>query len=64
MRESCLAENGWIRADAVAAELAASERRGWAPQQLWYLFVLEAWMRNEATSGAESRINSFLGVPA
>jgi asparagine synthase (glutamine-hydrolysing) len=48
MRESCLAEAGWIRRDAVLAELAAAARRGSAPQQLWYLFVLESWVRAEA----------------
>jgi hypothetical protein len=51
MRESLLAENLLIRPDGVAAELAASQRRGWAPHQLWYLFVLEMWMRAEAASG-------------
>jgi len=31
----------------VLGELAASARRGWARHQLWYLFVLESWMRAE-----------------
>jgi len=47
MRESRLAAQGWIRSEAVQAELAASARRGWAPRQLWYLFVLESWVRAE-----------------
>ncbi len=50
MRTSHLAERGLIRSEAVSTELAVSEQRGWAPHQLWYLFVLEMWMRAEAAS--------------
>jgi len=64
MRESRLAEAGWIRSDAIAAELTAAERRGWAPQQLWYLFVLEAWLQTEPTTGMSINTSSFSGVPA
>ena len=45
LRSSRLAAHGWIRPEGVQAELAASARRGWAGLQLWYLFVLESWMR-------------------
>lgn len=45
LRSSRLVEDGWIRAEGLRAELAASARRGWARQQLWYLLVLETWMR-------------------
>jgi asparagine synthase (glutamine-hydrolysing) len=48
LRSSRLVAEGWIRSESLLAELAASARRGWAPQQLWYLFVLESWMQAEA----------------
>jgi len=62
MRESRLAEHGWIRSKHVVAELAASKQRGWAPHQLWYLFVLEMWMRAETASGDRFATHSSGGV--
>ena len=47
LRSSRLVAEGWIRSEGVLGELAASARRGWARHQLWYLFVLESWMRAE-----------------
>jgi asparagine synthase (glutamine-hydrolysing) len=46
-RDSVLARDGWIRADPVLRCLADSAETGSAPLQLWYLLVLEAWMRSE-----------------
>ena len=62
MRDSLLGKHGWIRSQGVLAELAASRRRGWAPHQLWYLFVLESWMRAEAASGDLFATHSQSGV--
>jgi asparagine synthase (glutamine-hydrolysing) len=45
--DSILAAEGWIRADAVRRELNRAAQRGVAPKQLWYLFVLESWLRAE-----------------
>ena len=47
LRESVLEERGWIRAGAARAQLAEAARRGWAPNRLWYIFVLESWLRRE-----------------
>ena len=44
---SILAEQGLISPDSVRGLLSASAQKGWAPIQLWYLFVLEAWFRRE-----------------
>ena len=44
---SRLGDAGWIRPAAVRKQLAAAGERGWASLQLWYLFVLENWMRHE-----------------
>ena len=46
-RDSLLERQGWIRGDAVIARLEQASRAGWAPNQLWYLFVLESWLRRE-----------------
>jgi len=44
---SRLVGDGWIRSEGLRAELTASVRRGWARHQLWYLYVLESWLRAE-----------------
>jgi asparagine synthase (glutamine-hydrolysing) len=51
-RGSLLQRGGWIRADAVlrAVERAAAQRQ--ASQQLWYLYVLEFWLRYETSEKA------------
>ena len=54
-QDSILDSEGWIRADSVIAQLGAAAGRGWAPQQLWYLFVLESWMKS-ANNGKERRL--------
>jgi asparagine synthase (glutamine-hydrolysing) len=47
LRSSRLVRDGWIRSEGLRAELTASARRGWARHQLWYLYVLESWLRVE-----------------
>ena len=49
---SQLGREGWIRPQAVREQLDTAAARGWAPNQLWYLFVLEHWLRNESSSPA------------
>ncbi len=41
-----LAEMDWVRPAEIQAELERSVTRGGAPKQLWYLFVLENWLRS------------------
>jgi asparagine synthase (glutamine-hydrolysing) len=48
-RDSLLHREGWIDADRVLAVLKSSVAQGAAPPQLWYLFVLELWLRYEST---------------
>ena len=45
--DSILEREGWIRSSAVLNELDAAATRQKAPLQLWYLFVLENWIRYE-----------------
>ena len=46
-RDSLLEKEGWLRSGAVLQWLEDASRTGMAPKQLWYLFVLESWLRNE-----------------
>jgi asparagine synthase (glutamine-hydrolysing) len=50
MRDSVLVGDGWIRGEAFFNALRVASRRGWAPLQLWYVFVLETWLRSERAS--------------
>lgn len=56
--DSLLAREGWIDPRAVLTQLDAAAERGHAPNQLWYLFVLESWLRSEhrepASAGASN----------
>lgn len=47
LHDSLLESEGWIRKDATLSWLEQSARRGEAPNQLWYIFVLESWLRRE-----------------
>jgi asparagine synthase (glutamine-hydrolysing) len=44
---SILARSGWIQEDNVLGELHRSVRRGQACDELWNLFVVESWLRQE-----------------
>ncbi len=46
-----LAEHGYLEPEAVERELALARQTGHAPLYLWYLFVLERWMRHEHARG-------------
>lgn len=45
--DSLLAAEGWINSRAAISELEKARQRGSSPKQLWYLFVLEEWLRRE-----------------
>jgi len=47
LRNSILEKEGWIRSDPVLDQLALAAHRGQASDQLWYIFVLESWVRHE-----------------
>jgi len=46
-RDSLLQSEGWISMEAALAQLDRAAVLGWAPNQLWYIFVLESWLRRE-----------------
>jgi asparagine synthase (glutamine-hydrolysing) len=45
--ESLLEQQGWMRRGALKAPVAEGVRNGWCPSQLWYLLVLEYWLRRK-----------------
>lgn len=51
--ESVLDAHGWARKEALLTDLAAARRAGVAPTRLWYLYVLEAWLRHESSLAGE-----------
>ena len=44
---SLLEQGGWLRPGATLRAIHAAARQGRAPNQLWYLLVLESWMKAE-----------------
>ncbi len=53
--DSVAQREGWIRGDALMRRLAASRAAGAAPLELWYLLVLELWLRRETSTGHARR---------
>ena len=43
--DSALGKGGWLRPEAVLKQLRGEQ--GEMPLELWYLFVLESWMKRE-----------------
>ncbi len=52
LRDSHLANDGWIARGPLQAEVADAAHRGVASRRLWYLWVLEEWLREEASAAA------------
>lgn len=51
MRNSLLEKEGWINASAAIKLLENSTAKKWSPRQLWFIFVLESWLRFEKSLG-------------
>jgi asparagine synthase (glutamine-hydrolysing) len=47
MQDSLLEKEGWIKGENVIKLLNNSEKQNWSPRQLWFILVLEAWLRFE-----------------
>ena len=50
LQDSILEREGWINARPSLDRLNAAADKGWVPNQLWYIFVLESWLRHERSS--------------
>ena len=46
-RDSLLEREGWLRSDAILEQLEKAAQQGCAPNQFWYSFVLESWLKHE-----------------
>jgi asparagine synthase (glutamine-hydrolysing) len=53
-RDSLLEGEGWLRSEALLAELHKAYRSGVAPNQLWYSYVLESWLRHERNAATDT----------
>lgn len=63
LRNSLLEKEGWIRPGSALRWLEKSGQTGCAPKQLWYLFVLESWLKNERkTAIVTNEIESALAT--
>lgn len=47
MSDSLLEKEGWIESRNALTMLGEAEKQNWAPRQLWFILVLEAWLRFE-----------------
>ena len=54
-RDSVLAEDGWIRADAVLDQVRRAAVHGSATNHLWYCYVLESWFRQQRSAREPAR---------
>jgi asparagine synthase (glutamine-hydrolysing) len=59
LQTSVLDREGWINAPAVLDRLTVAAEKGWAPNQLWYIFVLETWLRHEQNAKAEMHTDAL-----
>jgi asparagine synthase (glutamine-hydrolysing) len=59
---SLLESEGWIRSGSLKAPVAEAFERGNAPVQLWYLIVLENWIRKQRASAEPAA--TFAAQPA
>ena len=55
LRTSILDREGWINSRAALERLNIATEQGSAPNQLWYIFVLESWLRHEQNMQAGVR---------
>jgi hypothetical protein len=58
LRGGLLDGEGWISGAAAAAQLDRAAQAGWSPNQLWYLFVLESWLRRERNETVPTAMHS------
>lgn len=52
LRDSVLEREGWIAPGSMATAFQQRSAGGGAPKQLWYLLVLEHWLRHERSAPA------------
>jgi asparagine synthase (glutamine-hydrolysing) len=63
LRDSLLAREGWIQRNPTLALLKQSVEEGEAPNQLWYIYVLESWLRRERQASQPPSYAESLEIP-
>lgn len=59
MRDSVLEREGWINSAQVLKRFEQATSEGAVPTQLWYIYVLETWLRHEReTHRADAQVSS------
>ena len=56
LRDSLLEREGLINSAATLDLLAKSAAKNWSPRQLWFIFVLESWLRFERENNGAAAI--------
>jgi asparagine synthase (glutamine-hydrolysing) len=66
LTDSLVERRGWIDARAARDLLTRTAARGFVPNQLWYVFVLETWLRHEQSDEPATTAHEFaeVGAPA
>jgi len=59
LNDSILESEGWIRSAAVSEALQNARQKQWAANQLWYIFVLESWLRREREAQTDLTLPSL-----
>jgi asparagine synthase (glutamine-hydrolysing) len=54
--DSLLEREGWIRSGGLRAFVQRSKTAGRVPTQLWFLVVMEHWLRSNVAAGAAARL--------
>ena len=62
LQTSIADREGWINSRAVLDRLSAAAQEGRAPNQLWYIFVLESWLRHEQNLTVDADVSEPEGV--
>jgi len=62
LSDSLIVSDDWVRPAALRGELEAAAERGHASRRLWYLWVLEEWLRNERASTTANISNARSGM--
>lgn len=63
LRESIAGREGWINIESALSALDRAVQRQQAPLQLWYIYVLESWLKRERSEARDSTFNA-MPIPA
>jgi len=62
LRNSLLDSEGWINSRQALLNLEKCDNRSLIPQQLWYVFVLESWLRQERQSSKTKNLGDSIDI--